>query len=259
LINFWWATLPAPTSGTVIKDYLILSFYRSPEEENINRKWVLQSKEKSPLNLTAKLEETNIKLIEPFLQGIFSQMDGNLSGLYEINGKFGQPLIQGEGKIDNGQIMIDYLRTLYTFDGTLAMNHNQIIFKDFTLYDRLRNRGSLDGYLTHRNYTKFRINLDAAFTNFQTLNTTSKDNSLFYGQANATGNLNMFGPLSNMKISATARTSKGTRIYIPISGSESVEKVILLRSFTLTIQSRILHRKKRKNLYHKILLELFWI
>lgn len=204
-------------------------------------------KEKSPLNLTAKLEETNIKLIEPFLQGIFSQMDGNLSGSYEINGTFAQPLIQGEGKINRGQIMIDYLRTLYTFDGTLAMNHNQIIFKDFTLYDRLRNQGSLDGYLTHRNYTKFRINLDAAFANFQTLNTTSKDNSLFYGQANATGNLNMFGPLSNMKISATARTSKGTRIYIPISGSESVEKsdFISFIHFNDTLQN-IAQEKKKK-------------
>ncbi|MCW5910697.1 MAG: translocation/assembly module TamB [Cyclobacteriaceae bacterium] len=182
------------------------------------------SDSKNPLYVNATLEETNLKIIEPFLKGIFSRMDGTLTGKYEITGNFAQPLIKGEGKIARGQIMIDYLKTLYTFDGTLAMTPNKIIFNDFTLYDGLRNRGVLDGYLTHRNYSRFRINLDASFTNFQLLNTTSKDNSLFYGQAYGTGNLNMLGPLNNMKISATARTSKNTRVFIPISGSESVEK-----------------------------------
>lgn len=179
---------------------------------------------KSPLFVNATLEETNIKIIEPFLKGIFSKMDGTLTGKYEITGTFAQPLIQGEGKIARGQIMIDYLKTLYTFDGTLAMTPNKIIFNDFTLSDGLKNKGALDGYLTHRNFSRFRINLDASFTNLQLLNTTSKDNSLFYGQAYGSGNLNMLGPLNNIKISATARTSKNTRVFIPISGAESVEK-----------------------------------
>lgn len=216
------------------KRTLTLSGFYNPED-------------KRPLYLTAKLEETNIKIIEPFLKGIFSQMDGMLSGLYEITGTFSQPLIKGEGKIERGRIMIDYLKTLYTFQGTLGMTPNQIIFKDFTLYDGLKNQGTLDGYLTHRNYSTFRINLDAAFTNFQVLNTTSKDNSLFYGQAYGSGNLNMFGPLSNMKISATARTSKNTRIFIPISGTESVEKsdFITFVHFNDSLQS-ISQKKKKK-------------
>ena len=203
---------------------------------------------KKPLYLTAKLEETNIKLIEPFLKGIFSQMDGMLSGLYEITGTFSQPLIQGEGKIERGRIMIDYLKTLYTFQGTLGMTPNQIIFKDFTLYDGLRNQGSLDGYLTHRNYTKFRINLDATFANFQVLNTTSKDNSLFYGQAYGSGKLNMFGPLANMKISATARTSKNTRVFIPISGTESVEKSDFISFVHFNDSLRNITEKKKKKI-----------
>ncbi|MBL7871637.1 MAG: translocation/assembly module TamB [Cyclobacteriaceae bacterium] len=206
-------------------------------------------REKSPLYIHAKLEATNIKLIEPFLKGIFSQMNGELSGEYEITGTFSQPLIEGEGKIEGGQIMIDYLKTLYTFQGTLGITPNKIIFKDFNLQDGQRNGGYLDGYLTHRNFSKFRIVLDANFTNFQVLNTTSKDNSLFYGQAYGTGKLNMFGPLSNMKISATARTSKNTRIYIPISGSSSVEKseFITFVNFTDTIRNTVAEKKKNYN------------
>ncbi|MDZ7646385.1 MAG: hypothetical protein U5K54_03955 [Cytophagales bacterium] len=50
--------------------------------------YYLPSESKSPLQLTAKLDETNIKLIEPFLKGIFSQMDGDFIGLYENQRNF---------------------------------------------------------------------------------------------------------------------------------------------------------------------------
>jgi len=53
----------------------------------------------SPLAVNAKLENTNIKIIEPFMRGIFSNMDGLLTGNYEITGTFLEPLIRGDGKI----------------------------------------------------------------------------------------------------------------------------------------------------------------
>ncbi|HNR72713.1 MAG TPA: translocation/assembly module TamB domain-containing protein [Cyclobacteriaceae bacterium] len=222
--------LVGDVTGTTLWDHetsqFLIDFYidrQSMRTLNLSGSYNPSNK-KSPLFINATLEETHLKIIEPFLKGIFSKIEGTLTGKYQITGKFAQPLIEGEGKIVNGQIMIDYLKTLYTFDGTLAMTPTKIIFNDFTLYDPFKNKGVLDGYLTHRNYARFRINLDASFTNLQLLNTTSKDNSLFYGQAYGSGNLNMLGPLNNMKISATARTSKNTRIFIPISGSESVEK-----------------------------------
>jgi len=174
----------------------------------------------SPLNVNAKLENTNIKIIEPFMRGIFSQMDGALTGNYTITGTFLEPVIKGDGKIQSGSLMIDYLKAKYDFSGSLGFTPTQITFKDFNLTDELKNKASVDGFLAHRNYNEFRINLDASFKNFQLLNTTAKDNNLFYGQAFGSGNLNMLGPVSNLKISATARSEKGTRIFIPLNGSE---------------------------------------
>lgn len=177
-----------------------------------------------PLFLKATLAKTNLKIIEPILRGIFSRMDGTLSGQYSITGSFSRPLVNGLGTIENGQMMVDYLKTLYRFEGKLRMEPNKIIFNDIALNDAFQNKGSFDGYLTHLNYSKFRINLNADFTNFQMLNTTSTDNSLFYGQAYATGTLNMLGPFENIKISANARSDKNTRIFIPITSSETIEK-----------------------------------
>jgi hypothetical protein len=120
--------------------------------------------------------------------------------------------------------MIDYLRTLYSFKGKLGMSPSQIIFDDMEMTDAFENTGTLRGYIAHKNFGRFVINIDGEFINFQVLNTTSKDNNLFYGQGYATGNVNIFGPAANLKISANARTEKNTKIFIPISGASEVEK-----------------------------------
>jgi hypothetical protein len=206
------------------------------------------SQNTDPLQLKAQFDKVNLKIIEPVLKDIFTHMDGTLTGSYDVTGTFGAPKIKGEGKIEEGKIMINYLKTLYSFTGTLAMTANQIIIKDFDLIDEFSNKGNLDGYVAHRNFNTFRINLDGSFRNFQVLNTSAKDNDLFYGEAYATGNLNIFGPTTNLKISATARTGKNTRLYIPISGASSVDKkdFITFVNFRDTIIAKALSEKIAK-------------
>jgi TamB, inner membrane protein subunit of TAM complex len=178
----------------------------------------------SPLYIRAKLENTNLKIIEPFLKGIFSKIDGTLTGLYYITGNFNNPLVNGLGNMDNGHLMIDYLKTYYAFNGAVKISPNQILFDNVVLTDDLKNRGKLVAALNHKNYREFKIKLDATFKNFQLLNTTSKDNNIFYGQAYGTGDLSMTGPFEHLNISATARSDKNTRIFIPMGSTQSTEK-----------------------------------
>jgi hypothetical protein len=177
-----------------------------------------------PLDVQATFSNARLRVLEPVLRGLFSEIDGELTGTYNIRGTFSKPTLNGEGTIKDGKIMIDYLRTLYAFNGQLGMSPTQIIFNDMAIVDGYENKGTLHGYIAHKNFAKFVINLDGEFSNFQVLNTTNKDNDLFYGQGYATGNLNIFGPSSNLKISATARTEKNTKIFIPISGASEIEK-----------------------------------
>ncbi|MCU0419401.1 MAG: translocation/assembly module TamB [Cyclobacteriaceae bacterium] len=196
--------------------------------------------EKNGLHLIGKLDKTNLKLAEPFLRGIFSKMDGTLTGQYTILGSFREPRIEGEGNIENGRLTVDYLKTDYSVSGVLAMSPSQVIFRNIEMTDAFGNGGTLNGYLGHRFFRDMRINLEGQFRNFQVLNTTSKDNELFYGQAYATGQLSFTGPLANMKISATARTEKKTRIFIPISGTKTVERkdYILFTPFSDTAYAK---------------------
>jgi predicted nucleic acid-binding protein len=192
------------------------------------------SRENNPLDIIAKLEKANLKIIEPFFDDIFSNIGGSVTGDYRITGKLESPAIVGEGEVTNGQIMINYLKTLYHFTGTVGMSPNSIYFKNIELTDILNNKGKLNGTITHQNFASTRINIDASFRSLQVLNTTQKDNSLFYGQGYATGDLNIFGPVSNLKFTSNAKTDKNTRIFIPIGGVTSTEQKDFIKFVSFT-------------------------
>jgi hypothetical protein len=183
------------------------------------------SRETSPLDVTARLETANLKILEPFLEDLFSNISGTVTGDYRITGKLNAPAIQGEGKVQQGQLMINYLKTSYQFNGIVGLSPNSIYFKDIDLRDMFNNIANLNGTIAHQNFYSMRINIDASFQNFQVLNTTAKDNTLFYGQGYASGDLSILGPVTNLKITANARTDKNTKIYIPLGEvSESGKK-----------------------------------
>ena len=176
------------------------------------------------LNLTARLNKTNLKIVEPVMRGLFSNWAGTATGKFDISGTLATPNISGSAQIDDGKLTVDYLKTTYGVTGKFGMNHNQIELENLQLTDALGNKGELNGVIANKNFDAFRISLDAHFKNFQLLNTTAKDNNLFYGQAYGTGSLNILGPFDNLKVSATARTEKNTRLFIPVSGSTEVAK-----------------------------------
>lgn len=187
------------------------------------------SRKNNPLEITAKLEKANLKIVEPFFDDMFSNIGGTITGNYRITGHLDAPFIEGEGKVADGQLMINYLKTTYQFTGIIGLSPNSIFFKNIDMRDLFRNQGKLNGTITHQNFKGMRINVDANFSNFQVLNTTEKDNGLFYGQGYATGGLNITGPIANLKFTANARTDKNTRLYIPIGGTEEVEKKEFIR------------------------------
>ncbi len=210
------------------------------------------------VNLTARLNKTNLKIVEPVMRGLFSNWDGTATGVFDMRGTLSKPDISGEAKIENGKVTVDYLKTTYGLLGMIALNHNQIALQNLILTDAFGNKGEVDGIIAHKDFTRFRINLDSRFRNFQVLNTTAKDNSLFYGQAYGTGSLNILGPFDNLKISATAKTEKNTRMFIPVSGTSSVERSDFINfvSFKDTVKKKeedVMFKKKEASNFSMLL------
>ena len=188
----------------------------------------------SPLFITAKLEQANLKIVEPFIDQIFSNIDGTLSGSYSLTGTLQKPVLKGEGQIEKGLITVNYLKTTYQLAGTIGLRPNAIYFENIELTDALRNKGKLNGEIIHQNFRQTEISINASFNDLQMLNTSARDNSLFYGQGYASGDVSFKGPISNLIITANATTRKNTRIYIPMASSSSTERKEFINFVNLT-------------------------
>ncbi|MDN4164366.1 translocation/assembly module TamB domain-containing protein [Cytophagales bacterium LB-30] len=174
------------------------------------------------LRLTGTFSEADLSLAEPFLGFLFSEMGGTVSGKIAINGRLDYPLLEGEGIIDQGKLKVNYLNTNYSVGGKIVFTENSIELDRVLLTDFNANTGILNGGIFHDGFTNFILNLKGETQSLMILNTTSKDNSLYYGTANATGEFEILGAVNNLYISAKAKSEKGTKIFIPVTESTVV-------------------------------------
>ncbi len=170
-------------------------------------------------DLTARFDEAVLNVAEPFLQDYISNIRGTASGSFRILGTFDFPNITGNGEVKGAQMKVNYLGTTYNFDGGLVFTDNEIGFRRLALKDNENNTAFISGGVFHDGFSNFVLDISGNLNKFKLLNTTARDNELFYGTAVATGNISVLGAANNLTINAKAKTETGTRIFIPIGGT----------------------------------------
>lgn len=173
------------------------------------------------LDLDAKMTEANLVIFEPFLSKYITNLDGTVTGNLQIRGTTDLPEVLGSGRIDGGKVHINYLNTDYRVDGSILFQPTQVSFRDLIFRDVNGNRATFTGGLNHRGFGNIFLDISSNLSNFQVMNTTSKDNEVFYGTAFASGTLAIKGSTTNLDITARATTQPNTRIFIPLTSSNS--------------------------------------
>ncbi len=171
------------------------------------------------LAIKINFNQTSLHSLEPMLKGIFSDLYGRADGSLSVNGMLSAPKMNGYLTLDSGSMSIDYLNTKYSFQGNLLVEEDNIALKEMFFYDQSGRQAELNGGILHDNFSDFKVDLRGDLENFQVLNTTSKDNDLFYGTGNLSGILEINGLFSDLEISVSAVTKRGTEIFIPVNSS----------------------------------------
>ncbi len=203
---------------------LDLKVFRGEEQTMKINGYFNPSNKKEQLSLNATFINTNMNLIEPFFEEYISNVNGKLNGNVLITGSLSEPTVKGIGNTSNGEFTLDYLNTHYKLNGEVVFNNNYIDFNNFKLIDKKNNEGDIWGRITHSGFKELEFDFYGELKNFLVLNTTSKNNSLYYGTAYATGDLRIYGKEKVINISANATSEKGTKFYIPLEGSSEVVK-----------------------------------
>ncbi|MCO6365873.1 translocation/assembly module TamB domain-containing protein [Roseivirga pacifica] len=177
--------------------------------------------EQEQLDLNLRLDEANLRIAEPYVDEYFSELGGFINGQYKITGRIDEPLIEGEGQINEGKIKINYLNTKYDFMGGVKFSQDRIELNNLDFTDINNQKAYFSGVISHNRYKDIRMDLRGNLQQFRVLNTDETTGEDYYGTGVATGSVELVGEASSLNINANIRTEAGSRIHIPIKDSDT--------------------------------------
>nr|WP_157578669.1 translocation/assembly module TamB [Pontibacter roseus] len=185
--------------------------------------------EEEQLDMLAVMDETHIKIVEPLLKPIMSEMEGTMEGRIRVLGRLSAPILTGSVMVTGGQFRFDYLGTTYRFSDRVYFGANSISFRNAQLRDLYGNVGYVTGGIAHDGFQNMVLDLNARFRNLMILNTTYEQNELYYGTAFGTGTASVLGPVENLKIDVKARSNANTRIVVPLDNQTDLARKDFIR------------------------------
>jgi len=174
------------------------------------------------LNVKAGLNQTELTILQPFLRKLVSNVSGTLSADLRITGTVLAPRISGTCYLHDAGFTVNYLKTPYRINDKVRLINSTFLLQDLTITDPRDNKAIANGKVDFSNPMVPEINVAVDATDFLVLNTTFRDNALYYGTAYGTGRFTFAGPTNAMNIDIQARTDENTRIHIPLNATGTV-------------------------------------
>jgi len=134
----------------------------------------------SGINLSINLDQFKLNPLLPFADQLISDLTGMVTGNLELRGTLKEPDLNGHLNLIKTSLLVDYLKTRYNFTNQITISKNSIILKNFEITDSRGNRAIGEGLISNNYFKNFRLDLKLETKNFEFLNTTEKDNQLFY-------------------------------------------------------------------------------
>ena len=165
-----------------------------------------------------------LKHFSPFLTGIIDDLRGLADGKINIKGTLSHPLMEGVINLKKVIFTVDFLKTRYNFTAPLEVNYKGFFINDFVLYDNVGNNAKTSIAFLHDNFSDLRYTIDIETNKFLFLNTTEKDNDLFYGEVASSGNISINGNLKGMDLKGNLKTEKPTIFNLLLESPEGMEE-----------------------------------
>src|SRR5690606_27982425 len=138
-------------------------------------------KEENSIDLTMRLNDSQLILFSPFLRKLVSNLSGTATAELFITGTPLKPMMNGTARFNNAGMVVNYLKTPYFINDEVEVRNSSIILNDLEITDNKKHRAIAKGTVDMSNPINPIIHVDINADNFMVLNTTAKDNPLYYG------------------------------------------------------------------------------
>ncbi|SNR51412.1 Autotransporter translocation and assembly factor TamB [Hymenobacter mucosus] len=175
------------------------------------------------LDMQANIQRFNLNTAEPFSAGQLQQTSGYLTGQLAIRGTTSAPQIRGTVTTNEAGFTLTQLGAPFTLPNeSLVFDERGIKFDDFTILDSLRNEAVVNGYVLTRDYvTDYRFQLRAVTENFIAVQSTQRENPLFWGKLIVDSDTRISGDLNLPRVRTTASVDDGSNLFLAVPNDEA--------------------------------------
>lgn len=165
--------------------------------------------------------------VQPYVSSFSSAIEGFASGTVFLKGATNAPYFEGSLKTDISKLKIDYLNTSYSLHDNFEFHKNYFGFPNAQIFDNEYdgNNGHIGRMrlkLSHKNFSDLALDLRVKAKNMVMLNTTQKDNDIFYGYGIGDADVSIKGPVNNLNFIISAKPLLGTKLALPMTESSEV-------------------------------------
>jgi len=172
------------------------------------------------LDIKVDIDYFPLNIFEYIIPEGISQTSGNVSIDAKISGPTSDLKLLGDATIRDGASKIDYLGTYYTFDDQyILLDETFIDATELELTDVKGNTAKIEGGLRHQFFKDFKLDLSIKSPRFIGLNTTKRENPLYYGLGEGEMTVDFSGSFDAADIEVTAVTAPTAHLSFPISES----------------------------------------
>ncbi|MFC4722231.1 translocation/assembly module TamB domain-containing protein [Geojedonia litorea] len=176
------------------------------------------------IDVDITFEEFLLNPLNPFGEGVITNIRGLVTGKASVTGSLKNPQFNGDLLLDNAGLTIPYLNVDYSFDfdSEVILEQQRFIFNRAQITDsEFFSKAELNGYIEHKNFSDWKLNLDIDTNRLLVLNTEDNEEALYYGTAFMNGTASLKGPTDELVISVDGSTAQGTVFKIPLNDFES--------------------------------------
>jgi hypothetical protein len=172
-------------------------------------------------DLNLDIRRLPLTTVQAFSADAIRDASGYVNGAFTITGNTDHPVVNGDLLFNKAAFNLSMLNNIFAIDQEkISVNRQGVVFDRFEIKDSASNALVLDGTAATSDFLNYIFDLKIQADNFRALNSTKKDNKLFYGQLYFNTRLTVKGTETAPIIDGTLKVNEKTKMTIVLPQNE---------------------------------------
>ncbi len=200
------------------------------------------------------IDSLHLGLLDAPLKMIVNDTQGYAHANLTLMGERRQATLEGDITIDSLSTTIDYTKVRYTVPhARVVVKDNKLIGTNAPIIDPEGGRGTLNLTVDLQHLSNIAYDIKMLPQNMLVLNTTQKDNDLFYGKMYSTGVVDVTGNKRGVNMNITATTDANSEFFMPLSNKSTISSAQFIKFVSPTkvdttdflVRKKLMFEKKK--------------